>query len=352
MAYLKQAKTPEDVKALTVNMVKKAYNELAEDYNHLVNLDYIYCPHCGNFLSAKQFYSSRKTKSGFEHFACKACILDMATDYDPKTKIRKDNKQKTIDVFKKLDLPFIEDDFDAQIRFIADNVNEKIRETAFQQYIVMVKSLPQYRDKTFADSKFNYNSIENDSGEDTKIVLKTLKSAKKRFGSDFSNEDLMFLENEYQDWVSRYECNTKAQETIVERIAFKKWEINKATKAGVNTKDLDKTLQELLGSINLLPRQNSGNALSESLTFGQLIEKWEEEKPIPEPSPEFKDVDNIGKYIRVWFKGHLARAFGLDNGYSKEYDEYIEQYKVKKQEVAEDGCSDDIYDTLFGRGDG
>lgn len=352
MAYLKQAKTPEDIKALTVNTVKKAYNELAEDYNHLVNLDYIYCPHCGNFLSAKQFYSSRKTKSGFEHFACKACILDMATDYDPKTKIRKDNKQKTIDVFKKLDLPFIEDDFDAQVRFIADNVNEKIRETAFQQYIVMVKSLPQYRDKTFADSKFNYNSIENDSGEDTKIVLKTLKSAKKRFGSDFSNEDLMFLENEYQDWVSRYECNTKAQETIIERIAFKKWEINKATKAGVNTKDLDKTLQELLASINLLPRQNSSNALSESLTFGQLIEKWEEEKPIPEPSPEFKDVDNIGKYIRVWFKGHLARAFGLDNGYSKEYDEYIEQYKVKKQEVAEDGCSDDIYDTLFGRGDG
>ena len=92
--------------------------------------------------------------------------------------------------------------------------------------------------------------------------------------------------------------------------------------------------------------------LKVNLTFGQLIEKWEEEKPIPEPSPEFKDVDNIGKYIRVWFKGHLARAFGLDNGYSKEYDEYIEQYKVKKQEVAEDGCSDDIYDTLFGRGDG
>lgn len=351
MAYLKQAKTPEDIKALTVNTVKKAYNELAEDYNHLVNLDYIYCPHCGNFLSAKQFYSSRKTKSGFEHFACKACILDMATDYDPKTKIRKDNKQKAINVFKKLDLPFIEDDFDAQIRFIADNVNEKIRETAFQQYMVMVKSLHQYRDKTFADSKFNYNGIENDSGEDTKIVLKTLKSAKKRFGSDFSNEDLMFLENEYQDWVSRYECNTKAQETIFERLAFKKWEINKATKAGANTKDLDKTYQELLGAINLLPRQNNSNALSDSLTFGQLIEKWEEEEPIPEPSPEFKDVDGIGKYIRVWFKGHLARALGFDNGYSKEYDDYIEQYKVTKPEIDEEGRSDAIYSALFGKED-
>ena len=350
MAYLKQPKTPEELKALTVNKVKTAYNELAEDYNRLVNLDYIYCPCCGNFLSAKQFYTSKRTKSGFEHLGCKACILDMATDFDKKTQIRKDNREKTIEVFRKLDLPFIEKDYTAQLRFNADATNEKIRETAFQQYLVMVKSLPNYKNKTFADSEFDIEEVdEAPTAEDVKIVQKTLKSAKKRFGTDFSNEDLMFLENEYQDWVSRYACDTKAQETIFERLAFKKWEINKATKAGASTKDLDKTYQELLASINILPRQNSGNALSDSLTFGQLIEKWEEEKPIPEPAPEFKDVDGIGKYIRVWFKGHLARALGFDNGYSKEYDEYIEQYKVKKPEIEEEGRSDAIYSALFGK---
>lgn len=350
MAYLRQAKTPEELKALTLNGVKRAYNDLAEDYNKLVNLDLIYCPCCGNFLSAKQFYSSKKTKSGLEHMACKACILDMATDFDKKTQIRKDNREKTIEVFKKLDLPFIEKDYTAQLRFNADATNEKIRETAFQQYLVMVKSLPNYKNKTFADSEFDIEESDDmNSSEDVKIVQKTLKSAKKRFGSEFSNEDLMFLENEYQDWVSRYECNTKAQETIFERLAFKKWEINKATKAGANTKDLDRTYQDLLSSINILPRQNSGSGLADSLTFGQLIEKWEEEKPIPEPSPEFKDVDGIGKYIRVWFKGHLARALGFDNGYSKEYDEYIEQYKVTKPEVEEEGRSDAIYSALFGK---
>lgn len=350
MAYLKQAKTPEEIKALTVNGVKAAYNELAEDYNRLVNLDYVYCPCCGNFKSAVQFYSSKKTKSGIEHFACKACILDMATDFDKKTQTRKDNREKTIEVLKRLDLPFKEQDYNSQLRFVADEVNEKIRQTGFQQYMVMVKSLPQYKGKTFADSEFliQEESI-TPNDEEVKIVQKTLKSAKKRFGADFNNEDLMFLENEYQDWVSRYECNTKAQETIFERLAFKKWEINKATKAGASTKDLDKTYQDLLSSINILPRQNSGNALSDSLTFGQLIEKWEEEKPIPEPSEEFKDVDGIGKYIRVWFKGHLARALGFDNGYSKEYDEYIEQYKVKKPEVDEEGRSDAIYSALFGK---
>lgn len=158
----------------------------------------------------------------------------------------------------------------------------------------------------------------------------------------------MFLENEYQDWITRYECNTKAQETIFERLAFKKWEINKATKAGLSTKDLDKTYTELLSSINILPKQNSGNGLMDSLSFGQMIEQWEEHDPVFDPEPEFADCDGIGKYIRVWFKGHLARALGLDNGYSREYDEYIKQYTVTKPEYNEDGTSEDIYQTIFG----
>ena len=39
MAFLKQAKTEDEIKKLTVAGVKKAYNELSVDYNKLVNLD-------------------------------------------------------------------------------------------------------------------------------------------------------------------------------------------------------------------------------------------------------------------------------------------------------------------------
>lgn len=39
MANLRQAKTDDEVKKLTVNSVKSAYHELALDYNHLLNLD-------------------------------------------------------------------------------------------------------------------------------------------------------------------------------------------------------------------------------------------------------------------------------------------------------------------------
>ena len=350
MANLRQAKTDDEVKKLTVNKVKDAYHDLAIDYNHLLDLDYIYCPHCGKWKSTNgnsNFYRSNKSKSGFEHFACKSCILDLCTDVDPKTGVRTDNREKTINTFRQLDWKFNESDYNAQLQTINEGVGEKVRGTAVQNLIVMVASLPQYKNKTYKDSEFAIDDIENNTEENTRIVQKTLKAAKKRFGN-YSNEDLMFLENEYQDWITRYECNTKAQETIFERLAFKKWEINKATKAGQNTKDLDKTYTDLLASINILPRQNADNGLDSSLTFGQLIEQWESTRPIPEPDPEFADVNHIAKYIKTWFKGSLARSLGIDNGYSKEYDDELQKYTVKKQDYSEDDESDDIYKSVFG----
>ena len=118
--------------------------------------------------------------------------------------------------------------------------------------------------------------------------------------------------------------------------------------AGKDTDKLVKSLNEAMAASNLQPRQNVSNSSSDTLTFGQLIEKWEAEESI-EPDPEFEDVDGIKKYINVFFKGHLAKMMGLKNAYSQEYDEYMEQYTVTKPTYDEDEESSDIYDTLFGK---
>ena len=349
MARVVEPISETELKRMTVANLRNEYRKLSEFYQKIINEEVVYCPQCGKWKNVNSFYSSNSSPDGIEHYACKECILNMMTDFDKKTNIRVDNKEKTVAVLKRLDWYFEEKTYNDQLDLLANGVGEKIRGTAAQQWIVMLKSLPQYRDKKFSDSKFEF--VEDDDNirqKDPKIVKKTIERAEKRFGAGYSNDDLMFLENEYQDWITRYECNTKAQETIFERLAFKKWEINKATKAGQSTKDLDKTYTELLSSINILPKQNAANGLSDSLSFGQMIEQWEEHDPVFEPEPEFADVDNIGKYIRVWFKGHLARALGLDNGYSREYDEYIKQYSVEKPEYNEDGREEGIYQTLFG----
>lgn len=347
MAHIKQAKSEEEIKKLTVAGVKKEYNALAVEYNKLINLDYIYCPQCNDFITHNNFYKSNENASGVIHVGCKKCLLKMATDYDKKNNLYIDNKEKAIKTLMLMDLPFIEKVYDDAVADVNNAVNERNRGSAWLQYMVMVQSLPQYRNKHFEDSEYNDNSEYNDEVE-IKENKKTIKAAKKRFGSGYSNEDYMFLEQEYQDWVARFECDSKTQESIFERLAFKKWEIMKATKNGQPTKDLDKTYQDLLSSGNLLPRQNVGNAATDSLTFGQLIEKWEQEEPIPEPSEEFKDVDGIVKYIDVFFKGHLAKMMGLKNGYSRQYDNYMKQYTVTKPEYNEEEGSEAIFDALFG----
>ena len=347
MAKVLEPISDAELKKITVVNLRNEYKKLANFYQRIMNNELIYCSHCGQWKSAATFYSSKTSPDGIEHYACKECILNECTDYDKKNNIRTDNREKTIETFRRLNWYFDENVYNEQLQKLSEQTGEKIRSTAVQQWIVICRSLNDYSQKTYKDSVFSIDDDESMPETNTRIVQKTLKTARKRFGN-YSNEDLMFLENEYQDWITRYECNTKAQETIFERLAFKKWEINKATKAGQNTKDLDKTYTDLLASINILPRQNADNGLDSSLTFGQLIEQWESTKPIPDPDPEFADVNHIGKYIKTWFKGSLARSLGIDNGYSKEYDDELQKYTVKKQDYSEDDESDDIYKSVFG----
>lgn len=346
MANMPQAKTDEELKSLTVSNVKKAYSTLAQTYDKILENDLVYCPHCGTWKAASNFYTSNKTKSGLEHFACKSCILDMCTDYDPRTKIRTDNKEKTLEVFERLDWYFNEATYLDQLKTINEDVGEKVRSTAVQQWIVMYKSLPNWKGLTWKDSIFS-----NDDVLELSSSRKPRKEILKTFGSGFTNEDYLYLQDQYDDWKSRTQVDSKSQETYIIQICFKQLEIWKAQKSGKNTDKLVKSLNDLMNGANLQPRQNVGNAATDSLTFGQLIEKWELEKPIPEPQNEFKDPDNIGKFLRVWFKGSLMRALGLDGGYSKEYDDYVEQYTIEKPTNIDDDDSVDesMYAKVFGK---
>lgn len=348
MAKVLEPISDEELKRITVANLRKEYKKLADFYKKIINEELVYCPHCGEWKRINCFYGSSDSPDGIEHYACRECILDECTDIDKKTKIRKDNKSKTIATFKRLNWYFNEKDYNKQLNSLAEATGEKIRSTAAQQLIVMVKSLPQYQDKHFSDSVFNVDDIEQENSPDEiRIIQKTLKKAKRRFGN-YSNEDLMFLENEYQDWTTRYPCENKSQELLFKRICFKELEIDKAQKDGKDTKELDATLQNLMGSLNIKPSQKNSNTLTDNLTFGQLIDKWEQEYPIPEPEEEFKDVDKIGLYIDVFFKGHLSKMMGLKNAFSSLYERFMSKYTVTKPQYDEDFDSEALFDQIFG----
>ena len=108
-------------------------------------------------------------------------------------------------------------------------------------------------------------------------------------------------------------------------------------------------MQNLLGSLNIKPNQKTASELTDNLTFGQLIDRWEQEQPIPEPQGEFKDPDKIGLLIDVFFKGHLSKMMGLKNAFSATYEKFISKYTVKKPEYDEDTDSEALFDKIFGQ---
>ena len=347
MIRLKPALNEDEVRKTGVGEIRKAYNNLAKDYNRIINGDIYLCPKCNEFHGIDAFYSDKKYAIGLFPI-CKKCLIGMACDYDKKTNQYSDNREKTMRVLEMMDLPYIDSMYQSALTSTNEDIQDKHRATAWQHYITVIKSLPNWRGLTWADSELPADYI-NETEEQINENSRTLKQAKKRFGDGYTNSDLLFLESEYQDWIKRYACENKAQEILFKRICFKELEIDKAQKSGKDTKELDKTLQDLMGSMALKPNQNNSNALTEAKTFGQLIQKWENEKPIPEPDDDFKDVDKIGTYIDVFFKGHLSKMMGLKNAFTPLYDRFIRKYTVNKPQYDEEADSEVLFDQIFGQ---
>lgn len=344
MAILRTALTPDEVKKTGVAAIRTEYNKLALDYVRITEGKYFYCHCCNEFHSKDSFYTDSRYASG--HYPeCKKALLKQACDYDKASDKYIDNKAKAIDVFRKLDIPFIESIYNQGLVSIQEDLRERAVPTAYQQTLIIVKSMPQYKGWTFENSEIEDTDVyENQSNK------KARKEIKKLFGSGFTESDYLYLQDQFDDLRARTSIDTKSQEIYAVQICSSLLDIYKDRKQGKDVSNKLKSLDQLMNSANLQPKQNVDSASTDSLTLGQLIEKWENEKPIPEPSEEFKDVDGIGKYIRVWFSGWLAKALGLKNGYSQECEEYIKQYTVEKPTYAEEGHSDEIYERLFGSG--
>ena len=215
-------------------------------------------------------------------------------------------------------------------------------------------NLLQYKDKTYdtyleevAEEDRLNNKIE--SYEDLhEIQNENISQATLSFwGMGFAPDEYVYLDDKYADWTSRHECKTKAQESIFQKICLMELQITKAIQKGDKVDSLVKSFNDLLGSANLKPVQNRDNSLADQNTFGTLIQKWENERPVPEPDPEWEDVDGIKKYINTWFLGHLCRMLNINNKHSHLYDEEIAKYTVERPQYEEE--AEMSYDDIFGK---
>ncbi len=204
-------------------------------------------------------------------------------------------------------------------------------------------SVGRCKGKTFDTNlmeDFNFKNkppvVESTYHGDSEELEEIRKQMKQRWGNGLTDDDYEFLEQEYDQWSTMYNCGEKNMQTLIEEICLTKLTIRKKRAAGEPVDKDQKSLQDFMGSCNLKPMQETGANAAEQSTFGNFIKHIENDRPIPEPEDEFKDVDNILKYIRIWFVGHLAKIFGKDNEYSTEYELEREKYTVSVPEVEDD----------------
>lgn len=331
--------------------IKNTFKKLNNDYKDIINFKILLCPECGEWKEADVHFYHNDRYETRRFPICKQCLLKRVENRDATGKSH-ESVATIKPVLQFMDKPYIEKLYDDCVRNVVEGMGTRQKGSPFVGYITMLQSLPQYSSKRWKDSIYTEDD-DKESDEDSGINENSnlIKKAKKRFGADFDINDLYYLETQYEDWVSRYECQTKSQEELFERLSFKKWEIMKATKAGDSTEKLDRTYQDLLNTANITPKQTGMDAFADAQTFGTLLLKWEETRPLPEIDPELQDVDKIGLYIDAFFRGHTSKMLGIKNKFSNIYEKVMAKYTVKPPEYEDDEASEATFAKIFGSSD-
>lgn len=312
-----------------------------------------FCYLCDNELPETEFYTSSSKFFPERMILCKKClerIYNNLVDEYKTNNSENPEKEALYKVCQKYDVYYSDD----ILKTVLKNMEQKTNaNTSLVLAYFKIAKMISYNKRTFDDTiAANNGEIEessNELGKESKQKEIVSRETKLFFGSGFSLEDYRFLQDQYSDWIARHECKTKAQEEVFKQICFAQLNILKAQRDGEDTKNLVDTFQKLLDTAKLQPKQNHNETLSDAQTFGTLIDKWENTRPIPEPDDDLKDVNKIGKYLNIFFRGHLAKAMGLKNGFSKSYEEFMDSYSVKKPEYnSDEENSEALFDAVFG----
>lgn len=186
-----------------------------------------------------------------------------------------------------------------------------------------------YLDTVRRETEMVRVSVANEMTDEEAAQFVYTKGIAKKWGHGYTAEEYEWLEEQEDDWRTRVECKTKAQEELIRAICIAQFNIHKAQQGGGKFSEAMKTFQDLLASCNLQPRQAREDESSDQQTFGTLIRQLEEERPVPKAEPEWEDVDGIKNYIDTYFLGHLCKLVHLDNDCSEKYEREMAKYTVQ-----------------------
>lgn len=230
--------------------------------------------------------------------------------------------------------------------------NTAKNKSVIQTYLSKTK-LKQWSGRTYDTTLVERDENTILSGEDMLRANQESLSPKKTtaiWGYGYSPEDYIFLNSELADWKSRVIIEGKAKETLVKDVCVLKLQQNKALRTG-DTKlyvSLTDALQKTLDRANLTPKIEDAADKAGELPMGMMIKRFENERPIPEPLDEWKDVDGIVRMFTIYFLGHLCKMLGIKNTSAKMYEKEMAKYRVEVPEL-EDSDDDEVFDFIFNK---
>ncbi|MBD5589179.1 hypothetical protein [Clostridium botulinum] len=173
--------------------------------------------------------------------------------------------------------------------------------------------------------------------QDNLYTKEELFALQNRWGEGFEPKDYKYLEEQYLDLGKHYKSeDSYAMQLIFEEACLTRLTIKKKREKGDDVNKELKTLQDLLGSANIKPNQETSAENIEKGSFGVFIKKIEDEEPIPDWEKDLGKEDKIKKYIRIFYFGNLAKALGIPNPWIDEFEKEMKEFTVDKSEVEKD----------------
>lgn len=203
-----------------------------------------------------------------------------------------------------------------------------------------------YRDLAYARRAENDRAQQSNTGDDD-VPADVIAF----WGPGYTSPTYKELENRKRYYMSSFPEeaeNDVGLLSLIRQICALELDINRDRAAGKDVSKSVTTHNTLLGAAGLKPIQkdDGSDAAFEKTPFGVWIERWENRRPIPEPDPDFKDVDGIVRYITVWFLGHLCKMLGIRNSYCKLYEEEIAKLRVEHPEYEEED-DENLFNDIF-----
>ncbi len=280
-------------------------------------------PTTGFYLSHSLMYKHNKNRMPI----CKDCVVDKFKEL--KNVYDDDDKKALFHLCMMLDVYFSEELVESAYKQIESTTTSE--DGLVKIYFQKVNSLMQYKGKNSIQSdkiildmdilkkleqqykldleeKKKNKEIYDDIVNDTQII--------KRWGTGWKAEEYRELEEKYQEWMDHYEHDTLAQQKLFRELSELEVQKNKARQEGDKNayKNLSELVSKKMSDANIKPAQKKILGEEDGEVLGVMIREIENNEPIADCLPQFKDVDKIESLIVRTFLKPFARVYGLASG--------------------------------------